>query len=89
MPKEKATMKLESIRHTDGRFWLRKNGRIIYGEVLQPDVEPHAGEVASIVYRSLGCKIVEAIELINPLIERPTVRVSHPGYVQPYQEGHY
>lgn len=86
MPKEKTAMKLESIRHSDGRFWLRKNGRIIYSEILHPEQEPHAGEVAGLVYRALGCKIVEAIELVQPLIERPTVRVTHPAYVQPYQE---
>lgn len=76
-------MKLEAIAHADGRFWLRKNGRIIYEDLHKPTVD----EVAKLTYRKIGGTIAKAGELLA--IPMAVARlVTHPQFVRPYEERH-
>lgn len=76
-------MKLEAIQHTDGRFWLRKNGRIIYEDIQKPTTE----ELAKVTYRKIGGTIMKAYELLT--IPLAVMRVvTHPQFVRPYETPH-
>lgn len=75
-------MKLEAIAHVDGRFWLRKNGRIIYEDLQRPTPE----ELAKVTYRKIGGTIAKAVELLA--IPMAVTRVvTHPQFVRPYSLG--
>jgi hypothetical protein len=69
---------LEMFQHSDGRRWVRLNGRLItptlYGASLQ--------EIASLIYRKLRTTIAEAAKQLTSCT---VIEVTHPQFVQPYQ----
>lgn len=81
MPKiGKTDVRIDNCHHSDGRTWLRVNGRIIF-EFSDKD-KLGLIDVAKAVYRKLGVKIVDAAAM---LASARLFTYNHPQFVRPYQ----
>ncbi len=80
MGKTQDNMRLEAIEHSDGRFWLRKNGRIIYEDLHRPAI----GELAKLVFRKVGGTLGKAFGLLSEAMDKP-ILMKHPQFVRPYE----
>ena len=78
MPK-KTEVKVELIRHVDGRTWVRRNMRVICFMSHWPEIS----ELASKVWRQVGGSLTKAAVV---LCAAPVIEVSHPQFVRPYEE---